>query len=111
MNLYLRHGCDLQRVVDRVGVVGPCSRVYDQAIRVCCLVDPGHELPLVVGLADLELDVGEGVAQELLYVSQGLVAVYVGAARAQSTKVDAVEDEYPRQRRPPSPCGPPLRRL
>ncbi len=78
MNLYLRYMNSLESVVDGVGVVGSSGRVKSQTVGVGCPVDPAHELALDVGLAELEFDAGEGVAQELLYILECVLAVDLG---------------------------------
>jgi hypothetical protein len=80
VHLDLWHRYSLQGVMDGVGVVGPGSGVDDQALGVCGFVDPGYQLSLVVGLAELELDPWELAAQEFLHVLQRLLAVDLRAA-------------------------------
>src|SRR3712207_1721768 len=97
MNLHLRDRDGLQGVVDGVGIMGPGPGVQHQAIGVRSLLDPANKLPLVVGLAEREVGVGERLVQELLYVLQGLQAVDLGAALAQRSEVHPVEDKEDRK--------------
>src|ERR671921_1669152 len=109
MNLHLRYIQGLQSVVQSVGVVGPGTGVYDEAVGAHRFANEADHLALVLRLPELQVQALKLFLDEPLYVVEGHGSVDFGTPGAEGAKVHAVEDEDLTQRPPRSPRGPLLR--
>src|SRR5581483_10241967 len=96
MHLDERHVEDLERIVDRVAVMRPRSRVEDDAVDVAVgVVDPADVLALAVRLsaADGQRELLRPLVDLRLELVQAEAAVDLGVPPSEHVEVHAVQDE------------------